>query len=301
VNNRDETAARIVKGRIERTTLGEVCESMREVYQPDTCYIKVKLDMNTITSLQLDVNAYSVAAAILANKEMKKLKIREKNVEVDDSLRLRVVPPLAQRSMLFFTMQHLKAMLPQVVVAGIPGVNRAVINDKGNREFNIMVEGQDLSLVMGTPGVLGEKTETNHIMVVEKVLGIEAARTAIMKEVVNVMQNHGISIDARHTMLVADLMTFKGVVLGITRFGISKMRESVLVLASFERMTDFLFDAGAHSRVDHIRGVSECIICGVPVPLGTGLFKIIQRLPSSFDLEIGKRPTLLSTIPTPSS
>lgn len=294
VNDNDETAARIVKGRIERTTLGEVCESMREVYQPDTCYIKIKLDVHTITSLQLDMNAHTVAAAIVANKDLKKLKIREKNVVVVDSLRIKVVPPMAQRALLFFTMQHLKVLLPHVVVAGIPGVNRAVINDKGDRKFNIMVEGQDLSLVMGTPGVVGERTDTNHIMVVEKVLGIEAARTVIMNEVVNVMTNHGMSIDARHTMLMADLMTFKGVVLGITRFGISKMRESVLVLASFERMTDFLFEAGAHSRVDNIRGVSECIICGVPVPLGTGLFKLVQQLPSNHDLEIGVRPTLLA-------
>jgi len=58
-------------------------------------------------------------------------------------------------------------------------------------------------------------------------------------------------------------------------------------------MTDFLFDAGAHSRVDHIRGVSECIICGVPVPLGTGLFKVIQQF-NMGELEIGRRPTLLS-------
>ena len=26
-----------------------------------------------------------------------------------------------------------------------------------------------------------------------------------------------------------------------------------------------------------IRGVSECIIMGVPMPIGTGLFKLVQR------------------------
>lgn len=38
-------------------------------------------------------------------------------------------------------------------------------------------------------------------------------------------------------------MTFKGEVLGITRFGIAKMKESVFMLASFEKTTDHLFDA----------------------------------------------------------
>lgn len=72
-------------------------------------------------------------------------------------------------------------------------------------------------------------------------------------------------------------MTFKGEVLGITRFGVSKMRESVLMLASFEKTTDHLFDAAVHGRTDEIVGVSECIIMGIPIPLGTGLFKLLKK------------------------
>ena len=41
------------------------------------------------------------------------------------------------------------------------------------------------------------------------------------------------------------------------------------MLASFEKTTDHLFDAAVHSRKDDIVGVSECIIMGVPIPLGT--------------------------------
>jgi DNA-directed RNA polymerase III subunit RPC1 len=48
-------------------------------------------------------------------------------------------------------------------------------------------------------------------------------------------------------------------------------------LASFEKTTDHLFDAAAHARRDAISGVSECIIMGIPIPLGTGLFKLLQR------------------------
>lgn len=51
------------------------------------------------------------------------------------------------------------------------------------------------------------------------------------------------------------------------------------MLASFEKTSDHLFDASVHARVDDIVGVSECIIMGIPVPLGTGLFKIVHRYP----------------------
>ena len=57
-------------------------------------------------------------------------------------------------------------------------------------------------------------------------------RRVIINEIVYTMKNHGMSIDQRHVMLLADLMTFKGEVLGITRFGLAKMKESVLMLAS---------------------------------------------------------------------
>jgi DNA-directed RNA polymerase III subunit RPC1 len=127
---------------------------------------------------------------------------------------------------------------------------------------------------------------------------VEAARTQISAEIVNIMNAYGtyllaalvdeqlpsprpcscnlflssgIGIDHRHLLLLSDVMTFKGEVLGITRFGVSKMRESVLMLASFEKTTDHLFDAAVHGRTDAIVGVSECIIMGMNVPVGTGL------------------------------
>jgi len=75
-------------------------------------------------------------------------------------------------------------------------------------------------------------------------------------------------------MLLADVMTYKGEVLGITRFGMAKMKDSVLMLASFEKTTDHLFDAAIHGRVDNIVGVSESIIMGAECPLGTGLFRL---------------------------
>lgn len=90
------------------------------------------------------------------------------------------------------------------------------------------------------------------------------------------MSSHGMSIDARHVALLADVMTFRGEVLGITRFGIAKFKTSTLMLASFEMTVDHLFDAAVHSRADAIAGVSECIIMGRQVPLGTGMFKLLR-------------------------
>jgi DNA-directed RNA polymerase III subunit RPC1 len=64
----------------------------------------------------------------------------------------------------------------------------------------------------------------------------------------------------------------QGEVLGITRFGVAKMKDSVLMLASFEKTTDHLFDAAAYGKTDSIAGVSESIIMGNPAAnCGTSL------------------------------
>lgn len=63
--------------------------------------------------------------------------------------------------------------------------------------------------VMGTVGVRGLKTTSNDIMETWKYLGVEAARSVIMGEIHKTMSSHGMSIDARHTMLLADCMTSK--------------------------------------------------------------------------------------------
>jgi DNA-directed RNA polymerase III subunit RPC1 len=91
------------------------------------------------------------------------------------------------------------------------------------------------------------------------------------------MESHGMSVDKRHLTLVADLMTCRGEVLGITRHGLAKMKESVLMLASFEKTADHLFEAAYHGQKDTISGVSESIIMGLPTVLGSGAMHMLER------------------------
>ena len=285
--NDNVKAARVVKGRVEKTTLGEVCKFIDVVFNPTACYLEVCIDPEVISMLQLDVTTESVRHALLSAP---KLKLKANHVlHAGDNL-LHVLPPdeeskakanaaqgpAAYRRALFH-LQTLRTAVPNVIVQGIPSVSRAVINDMGSGKYNLVVEGINLQAVMGVEGVKGTHTTTNHVMEAERTLGIEAARSCIIKEINDTMKAHGMSIDARHSMLLADVMTYKGEVLGITRFGMAKMKDSVLMLASFEKTTDHLFDAALHGRTDTIDGVSECIIMGIPMPVGTGMFKLRDR------------------------
>ncbi|KAK6169039.1 hypothetical protein SNE40_020167 [Patella caerulea] len=274
----DAEFARVVKGRIEKTTLGEVSEYIEEVYIADDCFILVRLDLDRIKLLKLEVNADTIKHSICTSK----LGVKFQDIEIHTDSVLTVSARETSKSSMYYILQNLKKMLPSVMIKGITSVTRAVIHfdeKKGDNSYKLLVEGDNLQAVIATKGVKGTHSTSNNTYEVMKTLGIEAARTTIMNEIIYTMVNHGMSIDIRHVMLLADLMTFKGEVLGITRFGLAKMKESVLMLASFEKTADHLFEASYYGQTDTINGVSECIIMGIPMSIGTGLFKLLYQYP----------------------
>lgn len=100
-------------------------------------------------------------------------------------------------------------------MAGLSSVERAIIRQIDDVEyphrpqFQILAEGTNLLDIFGISGVDGHRTTTNHIMETERVLGIEAARSRIISEIEETMIAFGIFVDHRHTMLLADCMTYK--------------------------------------------------------------------------------------------
>ncbi|KAK9479984.1 hypothetical protein V1514DRAFT_350894 [Lipomyces japonicus] len=306
-NNSDEFAARMVKGRVEKTHLEDIIYYIEDVYLETRAYLSCRLDLKTIQKLQLEIKVEDVARAII---KAPKLKIANSDVSVMGKDRIRVyVPEIADKEKrkakvaadldVFYRLQHLQRVLPKIVVHGIPTITRAVININNNKENELLAEGYGLRTVMNIDGVVGAKTATNHVLEMRQTLGIEAARHSIIGEIGETMSQYGMSVDHRHIQLLGDVMTFKGEVLGITRFGLAKMRDSVLQLASFEKTTDHLFDASFHMKTDFIEGVSECIILGQPMRIGTGAFQLIRKASSadaSTSSTVGEKPTLFEDL-----
>eukprot|EP01080_Neovahlkampfia_damariscottae_P011035 gene11035-3741_t len=293
--NSDEKSARIIKGRIEKTTLGEVSKYIREVFDIGVCYIDIELNFDIINALQLEVSNLSVVKSILSQP---KLKLKEQFIRIVDG-KIRVYPTQTHKELMTFNLQFLKRSLPKIIISGIESITRAIINTKdkkGNKslanEYQLLVEGRDLRAVMGTAGVDGLTTKSNNVLEVAETLGIESARQTIINEIQFTMSSHGMSIDNRHVMLLGDIMTNKGEVLGITRHGISKLKDSALMLASFEQTHEHLFDAAVHSRKDDVLGVSESIIMGIPINLGTGMFKLIRDV--KVKKQVSKTPLFFS-------
>lgn len=173
---------------------------------------------------------------------------------------------------LFQLAEHVR----NVIVQGIDDIERVVVR-KENGEYILYTEGSNLKDVFEVEGVDTTRTRTNNISEISQVLGVEAARNAIIYEALSTLSEQGILVDVRHIMLVADMMCMEGEVKQIGRHGIAGEKESVLSRAAFEVTVNHLLDAAVANEVDELNGVTENVIVGQPIQLGTGDVKLIAK------------------------
>ena len=140
-DDEDQEFARLVKGRIEKTTLGEVAEYVEEVFLPDDCFLLIKLDVERIKLLKLEVNAETIRYSLCTSK----LKIQPKNCTVVTESMITVNPGVSGKTTMYYNLQFLKEKITSVVIKGLPTVNRAVVHmdDAGGvPRYKLFVEGK---------------------------------------------------------------------------------------------------------------------------------------------------------------
>jgi len=159
--------------------------------------------------------------------------------------------------------------IKRLSLKGVEGLKRVVIRKEGD-EYILYTEGSSIKRVMQFEGVDPTRIKTNNISEIGEVLGIEAARNAIINEATDTLREQGLSVDVRHIMLVADIMTVDGELKQIGRHGVSGEKASVLARAAFEVTVNHILDAAIRGDVDDLKGVTENVIVGQPIQLGTG-------------------------------
>jgi DNA-directed RNA polymerase subunit A' len=167
------------------------------------------------------------------------------------------------------------ASLIKARIKGVPGIKR-VLTTIDNGEWIIRTDGSNLEGVLRIEGINKQKATTNNIHEIANILGIEAARNALVNEAHAVLSEQGLDVDIRHVMLVSDIMTKTGDVQQIGRHGISGDKNSVLARAAFELTIQHLVDAAIKGETDPLKGVIENIIVGQSMPLGTGSVELFM-------------------------
>ncbi|NHN41567.1 DNA-directed RNA polymerase subunit A'' [Halorubellus sp. JP-L1] len=169
--------------------------------------------------------------------------------------------------------------LREITFKGIEEISRVVIRKEDvededrdvDEEFVLYTEGSSFGDALEIEGVDASRSTCNNIHEIHRTLGIEAARETIIEETNDTLAEQGLDdVNVRHLMLVADMMTNRGEIESIGRHGISGSKESVLARAAFEVTVNHLLDAAIHGEVDDLNGVTENVIVGKPIKLGTG-------------------------------
>ena len=250
----DEEFVRTLANKIGKSTINDILSDFNLNY--GTMEVEAVLDNKKIAEKRLDRE--EIDAKIL--KAFKKATINGDNIvlsstKTDSDFIIRELRLLADK---FRDLQ----------ISGIKNIGRVII--RRDEEWIIHTEGSNLKKVLSMEGIDQVRTTTNNIHEIGQVLGIEAARRSIINEAQKTLSEQGLSVDVRHIMLVADIMTSEGVVKSIGRHGISGEKSSVLARAAFEETGKHLLHASIRGEVDELTGIIENIIIGQPIPLGTG-------------------------------
>ena len=187
-------------------------------------------------------------------------------------------------------MKRLLAKIPGAHVKGVADIKRVLVTEESG-EWVIRTDGSNLSKVLEIPGVDTSRTSTNNIHEIAKTLGAEAARNALVNEAKGVLEDQGLDVDVRHVMLVADMMTSTGEVQQIGRHGISGKKASVLARAAFEITVPNIVEAAVKGESDPLAGVTENVIVGQSIPIGTGLVELYMSTFEKIEKEGGKTET----------
>ncbi|KPM03001.1 DNA-directed RNA polymerase III subunit RPC1-like protein [Sarcoptes scabiei] len=266
------TLAESVKMRIEKIYLDQISEKIYQTYSDNSMCFIIKLNHQIFK--QLEISETTLYEEIVSQMKPKYCKIIYPYIKLIPSVKKMLYLP-----------KMFEDDISNVFISGNRHIQRVTIREDQGK-FYLMIEGNGFLEILGTKSVDHCRTFSNNIHEVASVLGIEAARTTIIDEINSTMKNHGITIDKRHLMLLADTMTASGQVVGMTRSGFSKVKSSTIKMASvrilFERTIDNLYLSSYYNNKDDLRGASECIIVGAPTKMGTGFFDVFPRTSSAF-------------------
>jgi len=241
---------------LKETKLGDITNEFLINIADST--IEIRLNTEKIKELNLTIKRVQKALAKPAATHNLKVK--------DESFFLKVKSKDNSLNELY----KVKEKLKNLYITGIKGIKQ-ILPVKRDEEYIIVTSGTNLKDVLQRDEVDKNRTISNDLIEISKVLGIEAARQALIKEVNKVIEDQGLNVDIRHIMLVADTICNSGTIRGITRYGVVSEKASVLARTSFETPIKHIIRASVLGETDKLESVVENVMLNQPVPIGTGL------------------------------
>ena len=200
---------------------------------------------------------------------------------------LNKINPLDQSDEIYMLQNFQDNLLDNIVLRGVKNINkvnpRKLIDNVDSEEgvykktevWVLDTVGTNLVDILALDYIDVNRTVTNDIREIHKVLGIEAARQCIFNEITEVFEDSSSHINYHHLSMLCDRMTTSDEMTSIFRHGINEDDIGPIAKASFEETPEMFFRAAKHAELDPMRGVSANIMCGQEGYFGTSAFQVM--------------------------
>jgi len=256
-----EEKARQIAERIRESKVKDIIAS--DTINLTDLEIRCKLSVKDMKDLDLEIGTLP-----------KKIKLRNVDIKVDGNELVATYKKPDIKDIF-----RLKFKLLESYLTGIKGVSQTVVDRNNKGELRINTLGSDLKKVLKMEGIDTTRTTSNNIFEILDVLGVEAARNAIIEQAMYTIEEQGLGVNVRYVMLLADLMTVDGLIRPIGRYGVVGHKPSTLARAAFEETKKHLTRAAVKGEVDYLNGVIENVMINELVPVGTGSYELIGKIP----------------------
>lgn len=269
----------------------------------------IRMEMNADTLLQKNISMDDIyfaistvyaekASCIYSDYNDSKLVFRIRTVKTDKKDKNTVLDASDE---IYLLKNFQEAMLKKIILRGVDGISKVIPFKQPKMVFEdgkyvkkdtwlLDTTGSNLLEVLGLNFIDAENTYSNDIYEIFQTLGIEAARQAIMIELMEVMAPNDVYINYHHLSVLCDRMTYAKDMVAVYRSGILKDDLGPVAKATFEMHTEMLLQAARHANMDTMKGVSANVMCGQFGYFGTGAFQIM------LDLEAMEKANLNASI-----
>lgn len=187
-------------------------------------------------------------------------------------------------------------VLTATAIRGIPGlraVNYQKVSDhlefRDNKyetfdQYILSTDGSNFLEVLAHPDIDPTRLTSSNVHDMMAHLGIEATRAVLYREMSNVFEESGSSVNYRHVGLLVDKMCTKGRLMSIDRYGINKNDIGPLAKMSFEQTEDIALRAALFGERDPCLGVSANVMLGAPIKAGTAFTEILMDEAAAIEL-----------------
>lgn len=172
-------------------------------------------------------------------------------------------------------------------IKGISGISSADVAEESyvafeadgkvatKKQLVINTDGINLKDIAGINGINLSETVCNHVGTVYETYGVEAARSAFIREFTKAVESSGGFSNYQHIALLADAVTHMGALIPVNRHGANKLDTDPFSRASFEKTVEQMTAAAVFGESDHIRSVPARIMVGDLINGGTGAFELL--------------------------